>query len=143
MIKLKTLLSELVRLNSIKEVEAIKGELAAAAQEVYDNWTQDVDGMDDELGSGGICDGIADGMIDVLIRHGIHNVQTQYNEPHTYVIGRFREGIFTIDVPYSTYESGYLYTWKKKPEVRFDPSFIDIQLLDANPRKLKQYIDSM
>ena len=64
MIKLKSLLpesvlSELVRLNSIKEVESIRLELATAAQKIYDEWFQDEEGYDHEVGHGGICHLIA------------------------------------------------------------------------------------
>jgi hypothetical protein len=143
MIKLKSLLREEVEaLASISQIDdAVKHQLASAAQSVYDEWNQDEDGNDDELGMGGICDGIADALIDVLKSHGIYDVQTQYNEPHTYVIGRFKEGIFTIDIPYSVYESGYLYTWKKKPAVKFEPSHIEIYQLDPDSGKWEQYTD--
>ena len=139
MIKLKSLINE-EQLVSISQIDDnVKRELALAAQSVYDDWQQDEEGNDGELGAGGICDGIADSLIEVLSNHGVHDVQTQYNEPHTYVIGRFAEGIFTIDIPYSIYESGYLYTWKKKPNVKFDPSHIEIYQLDRDSGKWEEY----
>jgi hypothetical protein len=143
MIKLKSLLrEEAEELSSISQItDDVKVQLATAAQSVYDEWSQDEEGNDLEVGAGGICDGIADALVDVLSSHGMHDIQTQYNEPHTYVIGRFREGIFTIDIPYSLYESGYLYTWKKKPNVKFEPSHIEIYQLDADSGKWKQYTD--
>jgi hypothetical protein len=92
MIKLRSLLrEEAEELASISQItDEVKVQLATAAQGVYDEWSQDEKGNDPELGGGGICDGIAEALADVLGSHGIHDVQTQYNEPHTYVIGRFR-----------------------------------------------------
>ena len=66
MIKLKQLISEVIRLNSIKEIEPIRNELAAVAQEEYDNWIQDEEDHNEELGSGGICHLIAEKLVDVL-----------------------------------------------------------------------------
>ena len=122
MIKLKSLLrEETEQLSSISQIDdTVKQQLAQAAQTVYDQWSQDADGNDEVFGTGGICDEIADVLMDVLGSHGIHDIQSQYNEPHTYVIGKFKEGIFTIDIPFSVYESGYLYTWKKTPNVKFE-----------------------
>src|ERR1035441_8793050 len=140
MIRLRSLLCE-GRLNSISQItDEVKRELAAAAQKVYDDWKQDEEGEDSNYGFGGICDDIATEMCDILSGHGIYDVQTQYNEPHTYVIGNFREGIFTIDIPYSVYERGNFYTWKKIKDVIFDPSHIDIYKLDPNSRSWKKYI---
>lgn len=142
MIKLKSLL-EVVKLNSIKEVEALKKELADAAQREYDDWVQDEDGNHEELGTGGICHIIAEKLTDVLYNHGIQRVQTvsSTSEQHVYVVGQFREGIYLIDVPYRYYETGGGYNWKKIPDVKFDESYIQIERLDINPRKLKQYTD--
>ena len=139
MITLKSLLCE-GRLNSISQItDEVKREMAAAAQLVYDEWEQDEKGEDAHYGVGGICDDIAQLMASVLSKHGIYDVQTQYNEPHTYVIGKFREGIFTIDIPYSVYERGNLYTWKKIKAVRFDPLHIEIYRLDPSSRNWKKY----
>lgn len=142
MIKLRSLV-EVVRLNSIKEVEAIKKELAAAGQKVYDDWVQDENGTNDELGTGGICHLIAEEMIDVLFNHGIQRVQTvsSTHEQHVYLVGQFREGVFMIDIHWSNYETGGGYTWKKIPGVTFDEDHITIYNLDRNPRKLKPYVD--
>ena len=145
MIKLKSLICEVIRLNSIKEVDVIKEELATAAQEVYDGWVQDEEGNDEELGSGGICHLIADTLLDVLYKHGINRSQTVSScyEQHVYLVGQFREGVFLIDIPYSLYERGGGFTWKKLPGIKFDADYISIELLDRNPRNLKQYVDQM
>jgi hypothetical protein len=145
MIKLKHLIAEVVRLNSIKEVESIKKHLVDEAQKLYDEWTQDEDGYNEELGNGGICHLIAEAFIDVLYKHNIYRCQTvsSCHEQHVYVVGQFREGVFMIDVPYHLYERGGGFTWKKLPDVKFDEDYIDITRLDINPRQIKQYIDQM
>lgn len=142
MVKLKSLLNEVVRLNSIKEVEALKPKLAAVAQEVYDAWQISDDGYD-ELNGGGICHLIADELVSVLSEHNIDRCQTvsSTHEQHVYVVGQFREGVYLIDVPYRYYETGGGYSWKKIPDVKFDESFINIEPLNYNPRKFSQYID--
>lgn len=143
MVKLKSLLNEVVRLNSIKEVEALKPKLAEVAQKEYDAWQLDDDGFDFEVGGGGICHLIAEELVNVLYKHGIYRCQTvsSTHEQHVYVVGQFREGVYLIDVPYRYYETGGGFSWKKIPDVKFDESFINIEPLDYNPRKLKQYID--
>ena len=145
MIKLKQLISEVIRLNSIKEIEPIRDELAAVAQEEYDNWVQDEEGQNEELGSGGICHLIAEKLVDVLYKHKIHRCQTvsSCHEQHVYVVGQFREGVYLIDVPYQYYETGGGFTWKKIPNIKFDGDYISVYRLDCNPRKLKQYTDEM
>ena len=141
MIKLKSLLrEETEQLSSISQIDdTVKQQLAQAAQTVYDQWSQDADGNDEVFGTGGICDEIADVLMDVLGSHGIHDIQSQYNEPHTYVIGKFKEGIFTIDIPFSVYESGYLYTWKKTPNVKFEAKHIEIYQLDPDSGNWESY----
>lgn len=140
MIKLKTLITE-GRLNSITQVnDELKQALAAIAQKVYDEWQQNEEGYDEELGTGGICHIIADEMADILFKHKIYNLQTQCtDQPHVYLIGKFREGIFTIDIPYYVYESGGGWTWKKKPNVKFDGSHVEIYQLDSSYRNWKKY----
>lgn len=140
MLKLKSLICE-GRLNSIKQVDdGVKRLLAAAAQKAYDDWQQNEEGYDEELGGGGICDVIADDMMDILYHHKINNLQLQHSDqPHAYLIGKFKEGIFTIDIPYYVYESGGGWSWKKKPNVKFDESHVEIYMLDPSYRKWKHY----
>jgi len=93
------------------------------------------------LGAGGICDGIADSMINALQGHNIHNCQTIYSEPHAYVIGKFKEGVFTIDIPYNIYERGNLYTWIKIPNVLFTRNDISIDKIDEDPATFNRYTE--
>ena len=41
-----------------------------AAQKEYDDWAQDEDGMDEVLGTGGICQDIAEKIASILSQHG-------------------------------------------------------------------------
>lgn len=139
--KLKELICE--RLKSISLIdENVKTKLAAVAQAIYNDWKQDEEGYDEELGGGGICHIIAEDMQNVLSDMGLWDVQTVCSdEPHVYLVGKFKEGVFMIDIPYHIYESGGGFTWKKKPDVVFDSSHVVIYRLDPNARKFKQYIE--
>jgi hypothetical protein len=133
-------------LNSIEELtDTVLGEMAAAAQVEYDGWIQDERGYNEELGSGGICHLIADKMLDVLYKHKIENVQTvsSTHEQHVYLVGKFKEGVYTIDIHYSNYETGGGFNWKKIPNVVFDKDYIYISKLDGDPNNFGNYIDQM
>ena len=117
----------------------MKVEMAEAAQKVYDRWEQ---GENDELNGGGICHLIADEVAYILSRANI-TVATQCSsyEQHVYCIAQFREGIYEIDIPYSSYERGGGFTWTKLPDVQFDSSFIVVSRLDSDPGNMNQYVE--
>lgn len=142
MIKLKPLLEG--RLLSINKIDStVKKELASAAQKEYDAWEQDENGYNEELGTGGICHLIADELINVLNKHGIWDVTTVSSsyEQHVYLVGKFKEGVYLIDIHWSVYEQGGGFSWKKLPDIVFDESDITIRGLDSNPRNFSQYVD--
>lgn len=154
MIKLTNILKELryyseydtSSLNSISEItDVVKDEMVKVAQKQYDEWQQDHEGQDIELGSGGICHLIADDLIDVLYRHKIENVQSvcSTHEQHVYVVGQFKEGIYEIDIPYNVYETGGGYNWKKIPDVQFSRNDIVINRLSNDPREYNDYVESI
>lgn len=133
-------------LNSINDItDIVMNDMVKAAQEQYDDWRQDHDGQDDELGRGGICHLIADDLIDVLYRHKIENVQSVCSnyEQHVYVVGQFKEGIYEIDIPYDVYETGGGFTWKKIPNVQFSRNDIVIRRLSSDPSEYSNYVDSI
>lgn len=115
--------------------------LAAAAQKVYDEWEQDEDGVDEVLGTGGICQDIAGGMADVMISHGIDcsTVSQSVGEQHVYCICKIQEGVYEVDIPPYSYESGGGYTWRKLPNIKFDESYIVIHRLSSDPNDFEQY----
>lgn len=95
-------------------------------QAVYDAWDQDETGYDDQYGSGGICDDIADAICDVLGKNNI-DCFTQYNEyeyhtaAYAYDFSNEEDErvLYRVDIPPYVYEEGAGYTWTKIPGVKF------------------------
>jgi len=116
---------------------------AAAAQKVYDEWDQDEEGMDEVLGTGGICQDIAAAICDVMNDHGIDcsTVSQAVGEQHVYCICKLQEGVYEVDIPPYSYESGGGYTWKKLPNIKFDDSYITIHRLSSDPSEFEQYAE--
>jgi hypothetical protein len=137
-----TLVENSTALPSVEALTPLLNELVTTAQRVYDGWQQDEDGMDDELGGGGICHLIAEDLASVLHRHGmeIYTVSASH-EVHVYCVGAFQEGVYEIDIPHRRYETGGGYTWRKIPDVEFDEHDIAISRLDRDPNRLDQYVD--
>lgn len=114
---------------SSNDLAAVLPDLAASAQSVYDSWDQ-VDGFDEELGSGGICQDIASAMADVLSEAGVEEIvhfHQSVGENHVYLVALLADGVFTIDIPPHVYEDGGGYVWKKKEGVMItaEEVFID------------------
>lgn len=128
---------EAAGLPSIRQINGpILAQMSQAAQAVYDRWEQDADGMDHDLGSGGICQDIAEAMQGVLDRVGIDAMTIDSNgigDQHVWLIAKFREGVYEIDIPPSVYETGAGYTWKKIPDVEIRPGHIVINQWSSNP----------
>lgn len=134
------------KLNSIKEVNnEVLDQMVSVAQKEYNDWVQDEDGHNEELGRGGICHLIADELVTVLYNNNIENCQTVCStyEQHVYVVGKFTEGVYQIDIPYSVYETGAAFTWKKIPDVVFERNDIVISRLDSDPYSFEQYVDEI
>jgi hypothetical protein len=141
MIKLRSLINE--GLKSVKAITPdVMKKLVAAAQKIYDEWDQTPE--TDELNGGGICHLIADELAGILSSHGVEcqTVSSNY-EQHVYLVARFREGIYLIDIPYDYYERGAAFTWTKLPNIVFDDSHVVIRRLDADHRKFSTYIDEV
>jgi hypothetical protein len=118
------------QLPSLTLVKSLLLKMAAAAQETYDDWDQDEDGMNDELGAGGICQDVADAIGDVLNSAGIDVKVLDGNgigEQHVWLAVKLKEGVFEVDIPPGVYETGGGYSWKKIPGVKFKPSDIVIE----------------
>ncbi len=134
---------ELPDLVSVKSID--KRKLAARAQKVYDEWDADSDPEhgDPKVGFGGICQDIADEMVDELFAQGAQATaqSCSVGEQHVFVIGQFTEGVYEIDIAPSTYESGGGYNWKKKQGVTFEPDDISIERLSADPRDFAEYTE--
>lgn len=128
---------------SIKDFMSIRPKLVPAIQDQYDQWDQDEDGYDEEVGNGGICHLIADRIIDVAGGLGVDLVSvSSTHEQHVYTVGAFREGVFEIDVPHRIYERGAAFTWTKLPGVVFEPDDITVTRLSPDPGDINDYIDA-
>ena len=130
---------------SISQIKEIKSDLAEAAQEVYDEWDQDEDGYDEEFGYGGICQSIAEKMIEVMFGADISECFTVScdHEVHVYCVVQCKEGVVRVDIPYSIYETGGAYTWKKINGVQFTEEDIVVDILNSDPEYIKHYIDDL
>ena len=121
-------------------IGSLKGELAQAAQKVYDAWEQDEEGYCDSYGNGGICHDIADAMCNILSNHDVEcTTVSSDHEVHVYVVAKLEDGIYYVDLPYRYYENGGGYCWKKIPDVEFDERYIVIDRLSADPNDFGQY----
>jgi len=115
-----------------KQLLALRPLMAAAAQNVYNGWTQDKDGADDTLGQGGICDQIAQALQDV-ISSNLGDVELdEYGhdgDDHAAVVASRGKERYYVDIPYQMYETGSGYRWKKIEDVKFNSNHVLVQRL--------------
>jgi hypothetical protein len=132
-----------VRASSSQDIKSLLPEIVAAVQAVYTAWEQDEEGMDEELGAGGVCQDIAEAICSVLAEKGIEcsTVSAQVGEQHVYTIAQLSDGVFAIDIPPSVYESGGGYTWKKLKDVVFKPSDIYLDKISDDPEDFENYLE--
>ncbi len=118
-------------------LKALRPQLVAAAQGVYDEW----DGDDEDLGGGGICDLIADEMASVLANEGFEaaSVLASVGENHIFVVAQTDDGVFSVDIPPGVYETGSGYSWTKIEGVVFEPRDIVIARLSSDPDDFDEY----
>jgi len=130
------------RLKSINIID--KKKLADIAQLIYNKWdASDETYGDFEVGFGGICHLIAEKIVDYLYSVGIPASTVSSNaEVHVYAVAQAKEGVFVIDIPPYSYETGGGYSWKKIPDIIFDEDYITISKIDSNPKAFEQYYDS-
>lgn len=105
----------------IDEISGIRQALASAAQAQLDLWEQDEDGCDEELGNGGACQEIASALAAVLALNGVEEtaeIFTELDGGHVFVIALFEDGVASVDIPASVYETGAGYVWRKRPGVQ-------------------------
>jgi hypothetical protein len=126
------------------ELNSLKSQLARAAQKVYDAWDQDENGQCEMLGSGGICQDIADALCTILDQNYIEctSVSQQVGEQHVYAVAKTSDGIYDVDIPPYLYEEGGGYCWKKIPNIKFDERYVTINKLSADPNDFDNYIES-
>jgi hypothetical protein len=108
-----------------KKLEALRSQLAQAAQAVVDEWEQDEEGMDEELGGGGVCDRVSEAMQGVVADQleGVEFTEGgQPGDDHAYFIVYDEDEAFAVDIPPSVYETGGGYSWKKRQDAQIEPS---------------------
>jgi hypothetical protein len=150
----------------------MRADLARIAQETYDEWEQDEEGWSDsfgEIGVGGICHIIADRIIDYLngAGYGSNFSSCSVSDPyvqHVYVVAwigyknedadpdeEFEEeedslvyDVYSIDIPYWTYEEGGGFTWRKIRDIKFGERDVEISLIEsgATRERLDEITDS-
>jgi hypothetical protein len=137
--------SETVETEDLLSIDDIpKHDLIKAAQKEYDEWdASDEEDGDPEVGFGGICHLIADAMADILNGKGfeVATVSATSGDQHVWVVGKFVEGVYSIDISPYTYEKGAGYTWSKIPNVRLTESDLEVIRLDVDPDAFENYID--
>jgi transglutaminase-like putative cysteine protease len=128
-------------MKSLADLEALKEELAKAAQEVYQNWDQSGPDGDPELGWGGVCQDIAAAMSDVLNSAGIEasTIEAQVGEQHVFVVAQTSGGVYEVDISPYIYETGGGYNWKKKQGVTLGADDVSVTRLDSDPAAFVLY----
>jgi hypothetical protein len=116
-----------------QKLESLRPELARAAQQVIDEWEQDEEGIDPELGAGGVCDRIADAMLGAMYDR-IEGIEAAFGAPeghdHEWVVVTDGHEAFIVDIPPHVYEVGGGYSWRKVEGAQVSPSDIVIDPLD-------------
>lgn len=126
------------QLLSVNQAKAAIPQILAAAQRDYDNWNES---DQDTYAGGGICHIIADSICDVLWKIGVYCTPVSCtHEQHVYVAAKFEEGVFTIDIPYVIYETGGGFSWKKIPDVKFEPSNVVFYKVSSDPDEFDNYV---
>jgi hypothetical protein len=115
-------------LNLKTKLTMLKPQMAQQAQEVYNEWEQDEEGLDPELGGGGICDRITEAIQGVIVENIEADVVEGGEEgsDHSWVIAYNATEACGVDIEPRVYESGSGYNWTKIPDVVFTPEDIDI-----------------
>ena len=143
LMKLELIIEQTESLPSISSVNTVMSSLLSAAQAVYDQWDQNEDGYDHEYGEGGICHDIADAMAAVLNAHNIEAVaySQMIGDVHVYVIAKFAEGVYEINIPPHVYERGSAYTWSKIPNITLKPHDVSINQIYSDPNQFDEYLE--
>lgn len=108
-------------------LEALRADMAAAAQAVYDGWEQDADGIDEfGYGGGGICDTIAERLAEVIGDAGQCLPGGWDGDDHAWLLVTDGVSAFKVDIPPHVYETGGGMNWTKLPDVTIDPGDVVI-----------------
>jgi hypothetical protein len=129
-----------VQFPSLATAQLLAEQLAAAAQQEYDDWDEtDVD----TYAGGGICHLIAERLVGILDQAGIEACSvSSSHEQHVYVACQLAEGVVTLDVPHYLYERGAGFSWTKLPGVIFTANSLAWYTADTNPDAYLAYVES-
>ncbi len=120
-------------MNLHQRLQTLRPAIAAAAQKVVDEWQLDEDGLDPELGTGGVCDRVADVIIDTLYGH-LEGIEAATGAPegeeHQWVVVGDGQSAFVVDIPPGVYETGGGYSWKKIEGAKIGPQDVVIEPID-------------
>ncbi len=112
-----------------ESLEALRSEIAKAAQEVLDSWHQDEEGYDEQFGGGGACDAINAeiqrivGSVDgVEVVDGGHD-----GDDHAWTVVYDDKEAFAVDIPPGVYETGGGYSWTKIEGATVSPDDVVIE----------------
>lgn len=117
----------------IQQLNALRPLLAQAAQAVVDEWVQDEEGFDEDLGAGGICDVVSQALSavvgssipDVEMLDGGHD-----GDDHAWLIVVSGSEAAGVDIPPSAYETGGGYNWKKIHGAQIGPDDVAVWKID-------------
>lgn len=107
--------------------ETTKKTIAGIVQKVYDDWHQDEEGYDWQVGSGGICNLVADGISSYL--YGLNVMCKTYDaeDDHTAVVAASKDECYHVDVHWSHYEiCNGMYCYTKIKDVQMTPDIVDV-----------------
>ncbi len=115
-----------------KELNKLRPKLAAAAQEIYEAWQPDEEGFDEELGTGGICDRVAEALASVINEALEINIDEggQEGDDHAFLLVDNDVEAFIVDIPPGVYETGGGYNWAKREDITIEPGDVFISQVD-------------
>ena len=102
----------------VRELFAVRDQIATAAQRVYDEWDQSEEGFDEDFG-GGICDEVQRAMAGVIasnIECELDDGGWEGDDHANLIISRDNEK-YIVDIPAQVYEAGGGMNWRKLPDV--------------------------
>jgi len=123
-----------MRKRDSSEVRGAADQLITAAQAVLDEWEQDEDGLDPELGAGGACQEVASAMAGALSEIGVDEVvevYTEFDGGHVFLVANLADGVFRVDVPPGAYETGAGYVWHKRDGVQLLPENLILERVEG------------
>lgn len=116
-----------------QKLNELRSDLAQAAQLVIDEWSQNEEGFDEDLGNGGICDLVSQAMADVIVGSmaDVEIVDGGHDgDDHAWLIVVDANEAVGVDIPPGVYETGGGYSWKKIEDVEIEPTDVVLWSID-------------